>query len=146
MGAITVVNLTEVLKGFDLTEKKIDSAAMIATWQAAQAIEALAKSNANTGTHPPGQGHIPGTGPGPNVVTGNLVSKIVAQRPVKGFKGYSATVDSSAEYARAVEQGSPRWKSGVKYPYLSPAATTLLNNGTLSRVFIGAFTYAVRGL
>ena len=47
MGAITVVNLTEVLKGFDLTEKKIDSAAMIATWQAAQAIEALAKSDSS---------------------------------------------------------------------------------------------------
>jgi len=146
MGAITVVNLSEVLKGFDLTEKKIDYAAMIATWQAAQSIEGLAKQNANTGTHSAGQGHIPGTGPGPNVVTGNLVSKIVAQRPVKGFPGYTATVDSSAEYARAVEQGSSRWKSGVKYPYLSPAATTLLNNGTLSRIFIGAFTYAVRGL
>jgi hypothetical protein len=146
MGVVTVVNLSEVLKGFDLTEKKIDTAAQVATWQAALAIEGLAKQNANTGSHPRGQGHIPGTGPGPNVVTGNLVSKIVAQRPIKGFKGYSATVDSSAEYARAVEQGSPRWKSGVKYPYLSPAATTLLNNGTLSRIFIGAFTYSVRGL
>jgi hypothetical protein len=79
-------------------------------------------------------------------VTGNLVSKIVAQRPTKGFQGYSSIIGSSAEYARAVEQGSPRWKSGVKYPYLSPAATTVLNNGTLSRIFIGAFTYSVRGL
>lgn len=145
MGAVIITNLTEVLKGFDLTEKNIDNAALIATYQAALKIESLAKENANTGTHSAGQGHIPGTGPGPNVVTGNLVSKIVAQRPIKGFKGYSSTIDSSAEYARAVEQGSSRWKSGVKYPYLEPAAQTLINNGTLSRIFTGAFITAIRG-
>jgi len=144
MGAITIINLANVLKGFDLTEKKIDTAALQATFQASLKIEDLAKKNANTGNHPVGTPRIAGTGPGPNSVTGNLVSKIVAQRPVKGFRGYTSEVTSSAEYARAVELGSPRWKSGVKYPYLEPTATTLINNGTLKRIFIGAFTTAIR--
>jgi hypothetical protein len=145
MGVVRITNLSEVLAGFDLTERKIDDAAFKAVYQCALKIEDEAKRNANTGAHGPGEGHIPGTGPGPNVVTGNLVSKIVGQRPVKGFKGYSATVDSSAEYARAVEQGSPRWKSGVKYPYMEPAAQALINNGTLNRIFTGAFVTAIRG-
>ena len=145
MGVVQVTNLTEVLRGFDITEQKLQLATSRAVFQCALAIEDEAKKNANTGAHSRNQGHIPGTGPGPNVVTGNLVSKIVGQRPVKGFKGYSSTVDSSAEYARAVELGSARWKSGVKYPYMEPAARTLINNGTLNRIFTGAFVTAIRG-
>ncbi len=145
MGVVRITNLSEVLAGFQLTERQIDDASFKAVYQCALKIEDEAKRNANTGAHGPGEGHIPGTGPGPNIVTGNLVSKIVGQRPVKGFKGYSSTVDSSAEYARAVEQGSPRWKSGVKYPYMEPAAQALINNGTLNRIFTGAFVTAIRG-
>lgn len=145
MGVI-ITNLSNVLKGFSLADKKIDSAVMTAVWQTALVVEGQAKRNANTGAHKKGQGHIPGTGPGPNIVTGNLVNKIVAQKPIKGFKSYSAIVGSSAEYARAVELGSKRWKSGVKYPYLAPAAQTLIANGTLNRVFTGAFLTAIKGL
>lgn len=145
MGVVRITNLSEVLKGFDITERKLDIATYQAVYQCALKIEEIAKANANTGAHPRGTPRLAGTGPGPNVITGNLVSKIVGQAPVKGFKGYSATVDSSAEYARAVEQGSPRWKSGAKYPYMEPAARTLINNGTLNRIFTGAFMTAIRG-
>ena len=145
MGAITVVNLPEVLKGFDLTEKRIEMAAYQATFHASSKIEDVAKENANTGAHTAGTPRLRGTGPGPNIVTSNLVSKIVAQLPVKGFRGYSSEVTSSAEYARVVEMGSPRWKSGVKYPYMEPTATTLIANGTLARIFTLAFTNAIRG-
>lgn len=145
MGVVRITNLDQVLQGIDLTQKALDTATYQAIFQCALKIEDQAKVNANTGNHPRGMGHLPGTGPGPNIVTGNLVSKIAAQRPIKGFKGYSATVDSSAEYARAVELGSPRWKSGVKYPYMEPAAQALINNGTLSRIFTGAFVTAIRG-
>jgi hypothetical protein len=142
---IKVTNLAEVLAGFNLTEKQIDLAAMIATNQTALQVEGQAKRNANTGAHSANTGHIQGTGPGPNVVTGNLVNRIVAQRPVKGFAGYTAEISSSAEYARAVELGSPRWKSGVKYPYMEPAARSLIQNGTLNRIFTGAFIAAIGG-
>lgn len=142
---IKITNLDQVLAGFDLTEKQVDLAAMIATNQTALMVESQAKRNANTGAHPANQGHLQGTGPGPNIVTGNLVNRIVAQRPVKGFSGYTADISSSAEYARAVELGSPRWKSGVKYPYMEPAARSLIQNGTLNRIFTGAFTAAIGG-
>jgi hypothetical protein len=145
-GRIKVTNLAEVLKGFDITDAKIDAAAMIATWQAALAIEGQAKINANTGAHAAGLPHIgPRTGEGPNIVTGNLVNNIRAERPIKGFKSYSAIVGSGAEYARAIELGNPVWKSGVKFPYMTPAANSLTKNGTLSRIFTGAFIKAVRG-
>ena len=145
MGAITIINLPDVLKGFDLTEASIDRAAFQATLKASAKIEDVAKENANTGMHTAGTPRLQGTGPGPNQISGNLVSKIVSQLPVKGFRGYSSEITSSAEYARAVEMGSPRWKSGVKYPYMEPAATTLINNGTLVRIFTLAFTTAMRG-
>jgi hypothetical protein len=145
MGVVRITNLAQVLQGFDLTEKKIDLATFQAVYQCALKIEDQAKVNANTGNHPKGTPRVSGTGPGPNVITGNLNSKIVGQRPVKGFRGYTSTVDSSAEYARAVEVGHPKWKSGVKYPYMEPAAQTLINNGTLNRIFTGAFVTAIRG-
>jgi len=145
MGVVTITNLTEVLRGFEITQDKLDAATYTALFQCALKIEDIAKQNANTGSHPRGTPRNAGSGPGPNIISSNLNSKIVGQRPVKGFKGYSATVDSSAEYARAVEQGSPKWKSGVKYPYMEPAARTLINNGTLSRIFTGAFVTAIRG-
>ena len=145
-GRIKVTNLAEVLKGFDITDERIDAAAMSATYQAALAIEGQAKVNANTGSHAAGQPHIgPRTGEGPNVVTGNLVNNIRAERPVKGFKSYSAVIGSGAEYARAIELGNPVWKSGVKFPYMTPAANSLTKNGTLSRIFTGAFIKVVRG-
>jgi hypothetical protein len=145
MGVVRITNLDQVLQGINVTQQKLDNAAFQAVYQCALKIEDQAKLNANTGNHPKGTPRVSGTGPGPNVISGNLNSKIVGQRPIKGFKGYSATVDSSAEYARAVELGSPKWKSGVKYPYMEPAAQALINNGTLNRIFTGAFITAIRG-
>jgi len=145
-GFVRVSNMDQVLKGFDLTDARIDQAALIAVSQAALAIEAQAKSNANTGSHAAGEPHIgPRSGEGPNVVTGNLVSKITASKAVKGLKGYSAIVGSSAEYARAIELGNPRWKSGVKFPYLTPAADKLIKSGVLNRIFTTAFVRVLKG-
>ena len=48
-------------------------------------------------------------------------------------------------YARAVELGHPRWKPGVKYPYLGPAASNLQANGTLARVFVTNLASRLRG-
>ena len=134
-----IKNLAQVLAGIDMTEKKVGDAARYAIGMAAAAVERQAKKNANTGTHPRGQGHLPGTGPGPNVVTGNLIRSIYSETKV-GFAGsYIAEVGASMVYARAVEMGHPRWKSGVKYPYLVPAAESLKNTGVLNRTFTGAF-------
>jgi hypothetical protein len=134
-----IKNLAQVLAGIDMTEKKIGDAANYAIGMAAALVEREAKKNANTGTHPRGAGHIPGTGPGPNVVTGNLRRSIYSQTKI-GFAGsYIAEVGASMVYARAVEMGHPKWKSGVKYPYLVPAAESLKKSGALNRTFTGAF-------
>lgn len=144
MGAVIVRNLAEVLAGLEVQEDRLERAAQIAIATAGFAVQRQAQINANTGTHPRGQGHIPGTGPGPNVVTGALRRSI--RTDVKyGFGTYVAVVGASTEYARAVELGSPRWKSGVKYPYLAPAAEQLIRNGSLNRIFTAAFTKAVKG-
>ena len=55
-----------------------------------------------------------------------------------GFDSYIAVIGPTVEYARAVELGSPRWKSGVKYPYLEPAAIALIKSGKINRIFVGA--------
>ncbi len=144
-GAIVVKNLKEVLAAIDATEEAIGRAAQIGIAQAGLAIQRKAQQNANTGTHPRGQGHLSGTGPGPNVVTGAL-RRSIKTTVLKGFGDkYVATVGPSVEYARAVELGSPRWKSGVKYPYLEPAALELIRNGTVQRIFIGAVKARLRG-
>jgi hypothetical protein len=144
MGAVVIRNLADVLAGLEVQEDKLERAAQTAIATAGFAIQRQAQINANTGTHKKGQGHIPGTGPGPNVVTGALRRSI--RTDVKyGFGNYIAVVGASTEYARAVELGSPRWKSGVKYPYLRPAAEDLIRNGSLNRIFTAAFLKAVKG-
>lgn len=80
-----------------------------------------AQANANTGAHSKGQGHIPGTGPGPNVVTGTL-RRSTKPTPVRRVaEGWSGTAGPTVGYARAIELGNPHWLSGVKFPFLGPA-------------------------
>jgi hypothetical protein len=140
-----IKNLAQVLAGLDLTEKKVSDAARFAIGMAAAEVERQAKKNANTGTHPRGQGHIPGTGPGPNVVTGNLRRSIYSQTKVGFGSLYVAEVGASMVYARAVEMGLPTWKSGVKYPYMVPAVDSLKQSGQLNRTFTGAFAMYLKG-
>ena len=144
MGAIVVKNLGQVMAGLTAWERKVEKAGEIGLTQAALAIERQAKLNANTGVHKRGEGHIKGTGPGPNVVTGTLRRSITTEVRY-GFGSYVATVGPTVEYARAVELGNPRWKSGVRYPFLIPAVGYLVGNGTLNRVFTRAFTTALKG-
>jgi hypothetical protein len=84
--------------------------------------------------------------PGPNVRTGNLRRSITTSSVQKGFTNlYSVNVSATMIYARAVELGHPRWKPGVKYPYLGPAASNLQANGTLARVFVTNLASRLRG-
>jgi hypothetical protein len=130
---ITVANLSEVLAGLQAQETRVDGAVQYAIQMAGLAVERQAKQNAS------GR-------PGPNVRTGNLRRSITTSMPIKGFEGrYTITVSATMVYARAVELGHPKWKPGVKYPYLGPAANTLKANGTLNRVFTGAFASRIRG-
>ena len=144
MGAIIIKNLPQVLAGMTRFEQQLESAGQLALTQAALAVERQAKLNANTGTHKPGMGHTPGTGPGPNKVSGTLQRSINTEVRY-GFGSYVATVGPSVEYARAVELGSPRWKSGVRYPYLSTAVGYMVKSGILNRVFTLNFLRLMKG-
>ena len=144
MGAVVIKNLSQVLAGLDKFDQQLERAGQLALTQAALAVERQAKLNANTGTHKRGEGHIPGTGPGPNRVTGTLQRSINTQVRY-GFGSYIATVGPSVEYARAVELGSPRWKSGVRYPFLSTAVGYMVSSGNLQRAFTLNFMRLMRG-
>jgi hypothetical protein len=144
MSTFRITNLNDVMSAVSKNVSNVEKAAQYAVGVTALTIERQAKKNADTGSHPRGQGHIPGTGPGPNRVTGTLMGSI--QTTVRyGFGSYIAIVGPTVEYARAVELGSSRWKSGVKYPYLFPAGKQLSEDGTLNRVFQGALKSRLGG-
>ena len=129
---IEITNLQDVLNSFEKTEDTVELAVQYAITMAALAVERQAKVNAS------GR-------PGPNVQTGNL-RRSITTKAQKGFGDtYEAEVSATMVYSRAVEFGHPRWKPGVKYPYLGPAAKNLSSNGTLSRVFTMALTSRLKG-
>ena len=131
--SISVTNLSQVLQQFNVTEAQFEEAVRSSIHMAGLAVETQAKKNAS------GR-------PGPNVRTGNLRRSITTREVQKGFGGlYTVDVAATMVYARAVELGHPRWKPGVKYPYLGPAANSLQANGTLARVFTTAFGSRLRG-
>lgn len=86
-----------------------------------------AKANASTGFHPPGAPHIPGTGPGPNVATGDYLRSINAEF-FTGPMGGSAVVGTNAVQARRLEFGFSgtdslgRHYNQPPYPHFGPAA------------------------
>lgn len=130
---ISLPNILEVLSGVRATDAQIDEAIGYAVGRAALAVEGRAKENAS------GR-------PGPNVRTGSLRRSILASPVSKGFDGrYTATVSAFMEYARAVEQGHPNWKPGVKYPYLRPAAEDLSSSGRLNAIFTDALVSRLGG-
>lgn len=117
----------------------MDNAGYEATRKITRDLLSRAQQNAHETVNPPIQRnnrlrhnpHIgPRTGEGPNYATGNLFRNIKAE-PVRrqGFQSYVASVGSYIEYARAVEEGSSRWLSGVKFPYMIPARDYMVQSG-----------------
>ena len=148
---IQITNIDDVLRGLNAAQDKIEEATRYALGMAGLQVERQAKINASNGTRvrrggrivPPR--HIGPSGSGPNVISGNL-RRSISTKVMQGFGStYIAEVSASMVYARAVEEGLPEW-NGVKYPYLRPAADTLRNNGTLSRVFMTNVAMRLRGI
>ena len=150
MAGIVIKNLTEVLAAVNGSADKIAQGAQIGIMRAGLAVERQAKLNfqgtrsyekrvsKKTGrpyivTSP--KKHVGGSGP--NTVTGNL-KRSIKTTFVVGLGTYTAEVGPTMIYARQVEKGGGNWPSGVKYPYLEPAALMLLKNGTLTRIFATA--------
>ena len=135
-------NRSEVFAALNAWQKKMDNAGYRATQRITADLVRRGIANASQVDNPPIQKnnklryhpHIgPRTGEGPNKVTGNLVRNIIGSSVrQQGFGTYTASATSGAEYARAVELGNPRWKSGVKFPYMIPARDYLVQSGLAS--------------
>lgn len=76
--------------------------------------------------------------PGPNVVTGAHRAGIRTEGPtrVAGASGigWQSRIFPTSAQARALEEGHPRWKPGVKYPYAAPAVEWA-RRGPIDEVF-----------
>jgi hypothetical protein len=87
----------------------------------------LVKAKASTGYHAPGEGHIPGTGPGPNVATGDYIRKMNVEMEV-GAGAVVAHIGTDAVQARALENGDHQVDSRGRhhntppYPHWGPMA------------------------
>lgn len=93
----------------------------------AMLIQTQIRANASTGFHSPGQPHIPGTGPGPNVASGDY------RRSWRVETGYDATgnpaalIASDAPQAARLEYGYVdvdalgRSYNQAPYPHVRPA-------------------------
>jgi hypothetical protein len=150
MGAIIVRNLSEALASLQNIEGDVEKAAQLGVAMAGLRVERDAKINASNGSRSRKGGkiippkHIGPSGSGPNVITGDL-RRSISTRVRYGFGTYIAEVGPTVVYGRAVELGSPIWKSGVKYPYLTPAADKLIRSGELQRIFIQRFNQVIKG-
>ena len=149
MAEIVIKNLQDVLTAIDGAAEKIEQGAQLGIMRVGLAVERQAKLNfqgtrsyqkkvSKNGrpyivTSP--KKHVGGSGP--NTVTGNL-KRSIKTTFVVGLGTYTAEVGPTMIYARQVEKGGGNWRSGVKYPYLEPAALMLLKNGTLTRIFVTA--------
>lgn len=140
-GAIVVKNMQQVLAAVNRAESAIEQGAFLGISRAGLRIQRDAQkkfqgTRKREGNRIVPPKHIGPSGSGPNVITGSL-RRSIRTSVSAGFDSYIAVVGPTMEYARAVELGSPRWKSGVKYPYLEPAALELIRNGTINRIFSG---------
>ena len=150
MAEIVIKNLKDVLAAIDGAAEKIEQGAQLGVMRVGLAVERQAKLNfqgtrsyqkrvsKKTGNPwlkitPPK--HVGGSGP--NTVTGNLKRSIKTTYRV-GLGVYTAEVGPTMIYARQVEKGGGKWPSGLKYPYLEPAALMLLRSGKINRIFTTA--------
>jgi hypothetical protein len=149
MAEIVIKNLQDVLAAIDGAAEKIEQGAQLGIMRVGLAVERQAKlnfqgtrsyekrvsKNGNPWLKVTPPKHVGGSGP--NTVTGNLKRSIKTTYRV-GFGVYTAEVGPTMIYARQVEKGGGKWPAGVKYPYLEPAALSLLRSGKLTRIFTTA--------
>ena len=131
------VSTAATIRALTTGTEKWEKAAVYALGQVALAVERQAKLNAvEGGTHKRGTKTPATPGSGPARITGALQRSIHTEIR-KGFGTYEASVGPTMIYSRAVELGSPRWPSGVKYPYMIPAGEKV--RPRVDDIFLKAF-------
>jgi hypothetical protein len=139
---IRIKNMNQVLAGIKKKEDAINAAAQFGIREVAINLvyetQKLLNNNPHTlrGKTWYPTGHIGGNGSAPNRRSGHLRDSFQIQ-PKTGFPGYGFSVFPTMVYARSLELGNPKWKSGVKYPYLEPSARMV--RAKASKIFTQAF-------
>lgn len=137
-------NLPEVQRALDNLAARIESNMGAVVNAISNDLRTAMVRNASEGKHKAGTPRVPTTGP--NRVTGNLVNNIIPRPATRtGFGSYVGGVDSGAIYSRALEEGSPRWSKGVKFPYVAPAVESIILTGRARSRVIQGITSAIRG-
>lgn len=86
-----------------------------------QLLESRIKVLASTGYHAPGEPHIPGTGPGPNVATADYLRSIgPAETYIEGTT-VASSVGSNAAQARRLEDGFMDMSDSLGRHFRQPA-------------------------
>jgi hypothetical protein len=131
------VDVTKTVKALEEMAAKTDKAVLTATRkvgnEATRTMKKQIVGGHKLGT-PRSEGRNVVAGK-PSNVTGNLRRSI--RSTTKGFNGrYTMVVGAYMVYARALEFGNPRWKSGVKYPFVAPTAKILSTNNYAREIYI----------
>lgn len=87
----------------------------------------VVRAAASTGTHPPGGNHLPGTGPGPNVATGDYRRGISQTNHEAGGLavsdvGTNAVQAARLEYGFIGRDSAGRYFRQPPYPHWEPSA------------------------
>jgi len=139
---IRIKNMDQVLAGIRKQEDAINTAAKFGIREVAINLVYTTQKLLNNNPHKQRgmswypSGHIGGNGSPPNRRSGHLRDSFQMQ-PKSGLPGYGYSVFPTMVYARSLELGNPKWKSGVKYPYLEPSARVV--RAKASKIFTQAF-------
>ena len=145
-GMDVTTNISKTIQGLNEIAKKTDKAVMTATRKVgAEATRTMKKQI--VGGHKLGTPRSDGknvVAGKPSNVTGNLRRSI--RSTTKGFNGrYTMVVGAYMVYARALEFGNPRWKSGVRYPFVAPTAKILNTNNLAREIYVKELHRVLKG-
>jgi len=145
---IHIKNMAQVLSAIKNREDKVESAADFGVKQVAINLVYETQKLLNNNPHSlrgrswKPTGHIGGNGSPPNRRSGHLRDSFQIT-PAGGFPGYAYKVFPTMVYARSLELGNPRWKSGARYPYLEPSARKV--RAKAGKIFLQAFLSRYKG-
>lgn len=114
-------------QAFGAIADELDAMVEGVVFRAGARLRTQVRANASTGSHIPGDPHIPGTGPGPNVATGDYRGSITLET-ARDATGPVAHVTSNAPQAFRLEYGFNGTDSLGRsyrqppYPHWRPAA------------------------
>lgn len=102
-------NANELAKQFDASGRIVEREMKKVVGRTALALQARIRKNASTGYHKRGKGnprgHIPGTGPGPNVSTGNYRRSVQVSHGAQPSGTAESIVHTNAPQAKRLEYG-----------------------------------------